>query len=338
MKKTIQMLSMLLVLVVLGGMFSACEGPEGPEGPAGKTGQNALATCDNCHDVSTDLKARMLQYAKSTHALGGNFERSTADCAPCHTHEGFVNVLATGETGDISNPTPPGCRTCHNIHTTYTVDDYALTATAPVELAVGSKTFDKGKSNLCANCHQSRPFTLPEFNDSEFSITSSRFGPHHGPQSNLIMAAGLVEIPGNASYPSTNPHAGTGDGCVDCHMANAYGTQAGGHTMSVAYDYHGTIEPNTAGCISCHTDETELITKLEDYKTEMDGLMTQISEILVEKGLLTATGSAVAGKTTGKLASALLNYRTIAIEDRSYGVHNPKYVRALLKNTLESLQ
>ncbi len=336
MKKLIQLLSMMIVLVVIGGLFSACEGPEGPEGPAGKNGVAALATCDNCHDVDTELKARMLQYAASTHALGGNFERSTASCAPCHTHEGFVNVLATGETGDISNPTPPGCRTCHNIHTTYTVDDYALTATAPVELAVGGKTYDAGKSNLCANCHQSRPLTLPEFNDADFEITSSRFGPHHGPQANVIMASGLVEIPGSKDYPTTsNKHAGTGNGCVDCHMAEAYGVQAGGHSMAVAYEYHEETVLNDAGCVDCHDDGA---TKLEDYKVEMQALMTEISAKLVEKGLMTESGSAVTGTTTGKLASALLNYRTIAIEDKSFGVHNPKYVRALLTNTLESLK
>ncbi len=339
MKKLIQIFSMMMVLVIVGGMFSACEGPEGPEGPAGKDGVAAIPTCDNCHNVDTDLKARMLQYAASTHALGGNFERNGTSCAPCHTHEGFMEVLASGEvTTAPSNPTPPGCRTCHNIHTTYKVEDYALTTTDPVVLDVSGKTYDKGKSNLCANCHQSRPISpMPLFNDDMVNITSIRFGPHHGPQSNFLMAAGLVEIPGKEVYPTGNPHGGTGNGCVDCHMAAPYGAQAGGHTMAVAYDYHGTTELSTAGCITCHTDEDALVVKFEDYQTEMQGLMDQIAAKLLEKNLIDDENYAKTGEISGKLASAVLNYRSV-LEDQSLGVHNPKYVRALLKNTLESLQ
>ena len=46
--------------------------------------------CTQCHTNNETLFAKQVQYEKSTHRLGGNFERSTTSCAPCHTHQGFV--------------------------------------------------------------------------------------------------------------------------------------------------------------------------------------------------------------------------------------------------------
>jgi hypothetical protein len=37
------------------------------------------------------------------------------------------------------------------------------------------------------------------------------------------------------------------------------------------------------------------------------------------------------------VAGAMLNFKTVE-EDRSHGVHNPKYMIALLKNALEVMQ
>ena len=49
-----------------------------------------------CHSNDVTLFAKQVQYEKSTHRLGGNFERATASCAPCHTHQGFLERMATG--------------------------------------------------------------------------------------------------------------------------------------------------------------------------------------------------------------------------------------------------
>ena len=50
-----------------------------------------------------------------------------------------------------------GCRTCHDIHKTYTGADFSLTgAEKAVKLEYTAGTFDKGAGNLCANCHQIR--------------------------------------------------------------------------------------------------------------------------------------------------------------------------------------
>ena len=66
-------------------------------------------------------------------------------------------------------------------------------------------------------------------NGADVTITSSHWGPHHGPQASMLAGAGGFEFDGY-SYPSS-PHTGlVADGCVACHMAAPQGNYAGGHT------------------------------------------------------------------------------------------------------------
>jgi len=89
--------------------FTGCEGPMGPEGlmgPQGLQGEQGLlgptggegtAGCIECHNDKTTVLAKIIQAENSVHSTGGNFKRSANNCAPCHTHEGFVEILTTGE-------------------------------------------------------------------------------------------------------------------------------------------------------------------------------------------------------------------------------------------------
>lgn len=327
-------------------LLGACEGPAGPPGPAGPqgdagpqgpAGQDANETCTDCHRDDTYIVARQVQYMVSQHATGSTFERNDTECAVCHTHEGFVERIATGEqetAAVVSNPTPVNCRTCHQVHTTYTSGDMALTTEAAVTLWLTGDEVDIGEGNLCANCHQPRPTTIPDPTSTDpFAVTSPFWGPHHGPQSALIVASGPVEFAGSMTYPATNPHAAAEDGCVTCHMAEPYGNQAGGHTLWMEYQYHGSDELLTAGCEACHTAD-EAVTNFEDIETEVKDLLSQLSAKLQAAGILDATDNAVPGSWSQASAAALWNYLFI-LEDRSNGVHNPEYAVALLTNTLE---
>ena len=136
--------------------------------------------------------------------LGGNFERATASCAPCHTHQGFLERIATGATStasDILDPAPINCRTCHQIHTTFTGADYALTVSGPNDIIFneGFGPVDFGEiGNLCSQCHQGRtlsPFPVP--GGDQVTITSSRYGYHHGPQAQIVGGFGAFAVNGN---------------------------------------------------------------------------------------------------------------------------------------------
>ena len=258
MRRYVKNLTSSLVVPLLGiALLTACEGPQGPAGemgatgptgaagPQGPAGQDANENCVECHDNSTLILSRQLQYMNSTHSNGGNFDRGGAAgspyyaaCARCHTNEGFVNHINGDPAVLISNATPINCRGCHLVHVTGTESDFALRTDDPVTLELTANTFDMGSSNLCANCHQARTsYVIPEVGGADYEVTSSHFGPHYSTQSTMLTTAGGYEVAGSESYPTTSRHAAVADGpledgCVSCHMQEAQAAQAGGHTLS----------------------------------------------------------------------------------------------------------
>lgn len=352
MKKNISIITLLggFALLITGTIIlSSCEGPAGPpglDGEDGEDGQDANETCIICHNAEVVLLAKQQQALSSHHLTGGNYGRNHTDCAPCHTHQGFIEVLATGEVetaNTIADPAPINCRTCHLIHTNYDETDWDLVTTSAVDLQFGDATVDLGDSdNLCVNCHQSRPVDpLPVAGGENVSITSSRYGPHHGPQANNLWGVGGYEFAGSMSYPDPGSHAHANAGCSMCHMAEVPygGVTAGGHTFNMTYEYHGHAEDNINGCVVCHPSLEDF--DYNDLQTEVESLLDQILAIMVANGWADESGSINASSDTPldllpDQAGAILNYKTME-EDRSLGIHNPVYTVALLTNTLESL-
>ncbi|HRZ78215.1 MAG TPA: hypothetical protein P5248_12645, partial [Bacteroidales bacterium] len=202
------MLTIFALVLGLQVVLTSCEGPEGPAGPQGPIGGDGSVVCGACHNLSTDLLQKITQYEYSIHATGGTAIRSTtASCANCHSHEGFLEYMETGTVAaGIPVPLQPNCRTCHPIHETYTVADYALTYADPFVLNITEEkaSFDIGKGNLCANCHQPRVLD-PKISvgGPDLTITSYRWGYHHGPQAALYVGEGGYRIPGSMPYPAT---------------------------------------------------------------------------------------------------------------------------------------
>lgn len=343
MKKLLTILLVIPALALAMIVASSCtkEGPQGPPGENGINGTDGTATCGQCHSNDQVMFAKSNQWAHSTHATGGNFERNSGDCAVCHTSQGFLGNLdgsydPEADGAMISNPNPPNCYTCHQIHTTYEVQDYAYTTTDPAMLMnTGDRTFDYGSANLCANCHQGRtvdPF--PVVNGDDIVVTSSRYGVHHGPQANTIAGMGLF------GTEKTHAHSNIENACVTCHMAEPYGVQAGGHTMNVGYLYHDETELQTAGCMisGCHSDEESLIANTEELQMEIETLLAELKVLLDAAGItVDGSDSSVPGTYSSNVAGACLNYKALT-EDRSLGIHNPSYIKSLLNESIALLQ
>lgn len=354
--KKINFLTMMLSVAVIVSLIvvSACT-KEGPMGPAGKDGEDGIngtngtdgtAVCGVCHNFSEDLTAKVAQYNKSMHAMGTtSFEGNRTSCAPCHTSKGFREVIANDTTetlAPISNPTQPNCYTCHNIHQTYTDTDWALATTDPVTFRFNAGNpglqFDGGNGNLCVNCHQSRTINpYPDINNLTGTVTvgNFRYGPHYGPQSQILSGqAGFnVGITGSTSHKHYEWIENT---CTDCHMAEPFGQLAGGHNMSVYIEEEESY--NWAGCTSCHDDEDALATNTEELMTEVTDLEAQLWTLLVNEGIADANnyGYAVPGTYSNLVAGTFLNWKFVH-HDRSKGLHNPTYVKALLNNSIEAL-
>jgi hypothetical protein len=343
-------------------MLTACiEGPEGPAGATGATGEtgatgtqgaagsDANQSCILCHDDDTRIKARQIQWEASLHATGGHFELAgyQASCAGCHSHEGFIDRMESGlefASLKVDDPTPPNCRTCHKIHTTYTAADFDRQYNGSHDLWLTGTTVDFGDGNLCAQCHQPRTsYAIPVVGGGDVTFTSTRFGPHYGPQSAMLQGDAGYEVVGSKTYPTT-PHfhgdvAVNTKGCPTCHMATAWGDKAGGHTMNMWYNFFGSDNPNTAGCETCHLD-ADTWSDFDDggVQTTVEGLLAQLETKLITAGITTLADPvhAVAGTYTEAVAGAWWNYITV-VQDRSAGVHNPTYIIALLTNALEAL-
>lgn len=339
---------MIGLLAVAGLMLASCEGPMGPKGDAGIDGIDANANCTQCHNNDAVIAVKSAQWEGSTHSVGGNAAYANrTGCVQCHTSQGFLEYVAEGSTASLTVPVEPmqiNCYTCHEIHSTFTDDDWALTKPGAqilnVQYAGANVTWDKGTSNQCVACHQAFPVTpAPVAGAGTFEITSTRIGVHHGPNSNLILGKTAFEI--GTGYSATNTHS-TSDGCITCHMSTPYGYQAGGHNMSMSYDSHGTETRLVTGCTPCHDISSSALltafnTKISTFQSEIQTKIDALATKLIAAGVYNATTElANKGTFSANAVIAYLNYNTVK-EDRSLGVHNPGYIEKLLDNSITAM-
>src|SRR3972149_4083430 len=167
----------LLLLVLLLVLLSACTRERIVNQIVADT------SCFNCHsDQNTFILAAAEQWENSVHASGENINRNTSSCNYCHTNEGYVAKLTTGTAPSVvENPTAIGCFTCHAPHTN---GDLTLRTVAAVTMQDGS-TYDRGLSNICANCHQSRRNVNTYVYDG-VKFTSVHWGPHYNGQGGML--------------------------------------------------------------------------------------------------------------------------------------------------------
>jgi hypothetical protein len=336
-KKLFLLLALFAVVALAVSACAGAQGPEGPqgppgpqgepgpEGPAGPAGDSSMIsaadlTCTECHNDTAIITGKEFLWENSVHGSGtaASYAGGRADCAGCHSGAEFSLMVAAGGSpadweGTQLDVTHQDCRTCHQIHTTYTSEDWALETTASVDIFAAGVTFDGGEGNLCANCHQPRSLIADADADGNIQVTSTHWGPHHGPQAAMLLGvggAGAVEGKPGSHYSLVE------NTCVTCHLGE---------------NANHSFEPNVANCQTCHQD-------IEDFdfsglQTEVAGKLEELKAALEGAGLL-AEDEPVVGTYPAAQAQALWNYIFVAHEDKSMGVHNPAYTRALLEESL----
>ncbi len=327
-----------VVIVFTLSLFTSSCTKEGPPGPPGLDGADATESCMTCHNFSEFIVSKISQHANSIHASGNNINRSGEGCSHCHTSQGFRTYLEDGSFADIHNPNAINCRTCHQIHESYTAADYALRTNLGVDLVLDGTNYDYGNSNLCANCHQARTVNpYPEFGGEDVTITNARYGPHYGPQANMFTGSGAYEIPGSLEYQNSAHTSVITDGCITCHMSDPTGNTTGGHQMGLRYESFGSLAFNYNGCTVCHEDVNALTANRSEIGEEIIDLQNELRDKLIAKGLLNVSEMVPSPLTmTQSEAGAIMNYKYV-YGDGSYGMHNYLYTKALLLNTIESL-
>lgn len=324
--------------------------------------------CLDCHGSEAKFPVRGVraQYVTSGHHTLGNASYSNSEgCQRCHTNEGFIEYARTGKSDPkqvISNPSEIGCFTCHSPHER---GDFSLRKTDAVKLVNGA-VFDKGKSNVCANCHQAR--VLPSSEVKSRAIPYSHWGAHHGPNSDMLLGTNAYEWPGK-KY-SNSAHSVLPDAnCVTCHMTQPKGRYAlkpgmGGHSMRLAGEVHEVPKANAAGCQGggCHNGMKSIAGKefydkkaandydgdgkIESAQEEVTGLLDKFvnkqgTGVFQTRAnpLYDAKGTFVEGNKSQQpleVVAALYDYKFV-LEDGSKGVHNTKYAVQLLMDSLKAL-
>ncbi|NQU27906.1 MAG: T9SS type A sorting domain-containing protein [Candidatus Marinimicrobia bacterium] len=328
----------------------SCHGPgsEHNGGPAMASSLDAQ-TCAWCHDSGTH-HAFPDQWRVSQHAAldYGAYAGGRASCAPCHSGSGFIAWVDGGMEPLTEAPpvVPITCATCHDPHS---VDnEHQLRGFDEVVLGDGTVITDGGNGKLCMNCHKGR--RDPSY--YEYVHYSSHFGPHHGPQADMLAGANVPTF--GQTLPSSAHLAGT-EACVSCHMAGDLTddagniTHVGGHSFSMVDTDTGV--DHVEACASCHGDIGESFAeKMYYFNGEADhdgdgvdeGLQEEVHGLLEEVALLLppldTTEVDIGGDYVYTLTEvkAAFNYLFVE-EDRSLGVHNPAFTVALLKVTLNAL-
>ncbi|MDD8018272.1 MAG: hypothetical protein PHP42_07850 [Bacteroidota bacterium] len=205
-------------------------------------------------------------------------------------------------------------------------------------------------------------------------IYTSRWNNHvSGEQSQTLLGFGGFEFVGG-TYPSS-PHKDKVDakglGCEDCHMATPIGNKGGGHTFKIGYTPEGSTTEsfNFAGCnnTGCHSSNPITATgaKWKGVRDEIGAKITQLGLLMMDttitkKWSLPKSGKAVAwvslttdgtdttwsvanASSTSPLrilpavkAGALWNFQQV-VNEKSKGIHNTAYVRALLDASIAEL-
>lgn len=333
-KKLLVLSGMLIVSAVL---FTACAGepgpagppgPQGPAGPPGPPGESlsmADLTCTECHNDTAIITRHKANWQTSVHGIGDGlaYAGERAACAGCHDGATFSEMIKAGlnfsqiESGN-SAPTHQDCRTCHQIHVTYTSADWALETDAPVALVTSGATFDGGSGNLCANCHQARRY-LANFvdpNDPTKYAATIRFNTHYSVQADVLMGLGDFGVEGKPGAHYTLVE----NTCVGCHMGE---------------NQVHTFKAQLSSCLPCHAGAENF--DIGGFLTEFDAKYAELEAALRARGMITADGATVPGSYEAGPAKALFFYNLVH-EDGSHGIHNPAYFKALMEMALEALK
>lgn len=328
----------------------ACHGP-GSEHNGNVSASKMVSSlssdnCAICHD-SGEHNVLPAQWDVSRHAnpLYAGYAGGRSGCATCHSGAAFV-AAQKGET-EVPAATPITCATCHDPHD---ASNSHQLRTVEVSLANGMEVTGGGSGKLCMNCHKSRR-DGNDYTTNYLGNLSSHFGPHHGPQADVLLGENLVTF--ETTIGKTNHFGILENACASCHMKvteNVDGEGnvilSGGHTFSMKTPEG---DDNVASCAPCHSFDSFAAVELdlngvkdhdgdgtdEGLQDEVHGLLEQILALIPQD----ESGHPAITDSTVTLVQAQAAYNYLAIEeDRSMGMHNPKFAVELLQVTLAQLK
>lgn len=303
----------------------------------------AASDCNQCHDAPTH-HFKTAEWNNSRHAVA--VEETESGCARCHSAQGFINY-ASGKPAVATPYEVINCTTCHEPHDA--TNPHQVRKVSAVTLMDKKTTITEGGAGLlCMNCHMSRRDAT---NYVEITAGSNRFGPHHGPQADMLVGANGMNY--GKDIPSSAHKDIVEDACVTCHMQDAETssafTHAGGHTFTMKWDSGTNVVEMTEACVKCHGEIEGFNFKRQDYdgngivegvQTEVKGLLSKLAIMLPPVGVPKPNHSpsnlSINSSWTRPQLRAAYDYLFV-VEDGSYGIHNLSYAVGLLKTAIADL-
>ncbi|MEW6050067.1 MAG: hypothetical protein AB1644_03275 [Candidatus Zixiibacteriota bacterium] len=312
------------------------------------------AACLTCHDGGAKedeiIKVPTGQWAASAHASTRLLEYHdplndsvTSTCGPiCHASQGFIkydSIRVRSTVTAISNPAVIGCNTCHMAHSgkygQWRMD--TLRGDAQTVLLVNQSGYELGQSNMCAVCHQAIRYPLSVADTAHMTLTRT-FGPHFSAQADVVASKGGYPLGGPVAA-DTSHALDSRDGCLMCHFGTGQGYEFGEHSFRL--ENKTTGEQYIANCnvTGCHTGPSVIAAQGFYSRPGLDSL-TNLAEglrfVLELSGMLGPDTVPVNGAfVSADSARVLYNYLLFA-QDGSRGIHNPKYMYRLLKQSLDN--
>lgn len=360
------------MLSLVGGITcESCHGPKDPThfglGTQPKT--MSAGVCAQCHDEPWRHN-RYAQWENSGHSnpvwsstfrttgttpVGTNYNLNA--CVRCHDGQAFVN-FTKGKAFDNRSSVGYGqiaqtkitCQTCHEPHST----GLRTGPTGSDTLGTGYNysSFNFGSGKTCVNCHKYRRGEQRYITQTAMSST---WGPHYAGTTDIFLGQNGHTF--GATLPSSIAHQNVENSCVGCHMSATPDTgtvardKIGQHSWAMSYTDPNTLikYDNVTSCVSCHSGITKFDQikasydydkngTIEAFMTEVSGLKKKLGKLLPPVGLDSVNRDMVKLSPDSTLyKKAFWNYLYVKY-DGSYGAHNPKYVVALLQNTIDNIQ
>jgi len=328
--------------------------------------------CGACHDSPTH-HIKNFEWGQSLHGMGLIVNRSGntfGSCGSCHSAKGFIDLNDPGyrltdstKTNFVRGTYNEGitCAACHDPHSVG-LGAYQLRNIPSFTIATNWTVNIGGDGIVCMNCHHDRNEANARIN------TGSGNAPHHGTQADMLFGTNAYQY--GMSMPSSRHWQVCEDTCVTCHMqttptnlvAGAV-NKVGGHTFKISWNgittntlssgnpvYSSNTVYLTAACAPCHQGVTNFNFGGEDYDQNgyVQGVQQEITNMLVQltwllppyNGQYVSNSLIFVSSTNAaamKLKRAAYNYYFV-YEDRSLGVHNPKYAAALLRASIDDLK
>lgn len=257
------------------------------------------------------------------------------NCNYCHIGEGYLNLwdpsYASSPLDFSTTANMITCGICHDAHDMHT--DVQLRAEVPIVLPNpdGYTITGWGMGLMCGNCHRDR--RTPSQIQTQLNNGSTHFGPHDGPQADMVEGTGTYEIPGSFTWSAASQHTVEmlPNMCVSCHVVAQYPEGGGSPTFT-----GHTFMPQLSTCQNCHPGATDF-----NIGGVQDAVTAKLSEL--EAAILAGPPALSTMDDVGDTSLSSYQQREAAwawlfvTNDKSMGVHNRDYALLILQNSIDYL-